>query len=199
VRAGPRGSSALARWRRALQFAAAFALAPAAAAQSAVTGVEVRQTQDGYAVDLVMCLAVPRELAFEVLVDFEHMASWVPNVRESRVLEREANRATIEYEGVVRYGILAIPFTTVRRIEFAAPAWIRATQISGSMKRHESRIELAVRGAQTCLDYHVEMVPGTLAAMVLNSRRVELELREHFDAIAAEMLRRNAAPPPASR
>jgi hypothetical protein len=179
--------------------AGALGLASAAAAESAVTNIEVRQTEDGYVVDLVMWVAVPRELAFEVLVDFEHMASWVPNVRDSRVLKRETNRATIQYQGVVRYGFLAVPFTTVRELEFTAPVWIHSTQTKGTMKRHESRIHFAAVGAGTRLDYHVEMVPGAMAGLVLNKWRVEHELREHFDAIAAEILRRKEAIPTATQ
>lgn len=182
-----------------MQIAAALGLPAAASAESAVTSIEVRQTEDGYIVDLAMWVAVPRELAFEVLVDFEHMASWVPNVRDSRVLKRETNRATIEYEGVVRYGFLTFPFTTVREIEFATPAWIHSKQIGGSMKRQESHIDFAVDGAGTRLAYHVEMVPNAIAAVLLNKRRVEDELREHFDAIAAEILRRKKAIPAASQ
>ena len=199
VRARPRWFSAFAGWLRAMQIAAALGLASAAAAESAISSIEVRRTEDGYVVDLVMWVAVPRELAFKVLVDFEHMASWVPNVRDSRVLKREANRATIEYEGVVRYGFLTVPFTTVREIEFAAPAWIHSTQIKGTMKRHVSRIDLAAEGTGTRLDYHVEMVPSVIAAAVLSKRRVEQELREHFDAITAELLRQKEAIPPAAQ
>jgi hypothetical protein len=42
-------------------------------------------------------------------------------------------------------------------------------------------------------------VPGAMAALVLNKWRVEHELREHFDAIAAEILRRKEAIPTATR
>ena len=193
--ASSRWLCAFACWVRALQIAAAIGLASAAAAEPAVTSIDVRQSQDRYIVDLVLRLAVPRELAFEVLVDFEHMANWVPNIREGRVLMREAARATIEYEGVVRYGFLAVPFTTVSVVEYAVPTWIHSTQIQGTMKRHESRIELTAEGMGTRLDYHAEMVPGAIAAVVVNERRIEHELREQFDAIAAEMLRRSNATP----
>jgi len=63
------------------------------------------------------------------------------------------------------------------------------------MKRHESRITFADEDKGTRLDYHAEMVPGPIAALVTNPQRVELELREHFEAIAAEILRRQEASP----
>jgi uncharacterized protein YndB with AHSA1/START domain len=195
--AGGGRSFALACGLRALLIAVALGWAPNGTA--AITSIDVRQTEEAYVVDLTMWVPAPRELAFEVLVDFEHMASWVPNVRDSRVLRRDANRATVEYQGVVPFGFLAVPFTTVREIEFLRPDWIRTSQLSGTMKRHESRITFAAEAEGTRLEYHVEMVPGFIAAVVTNRRRVEFELREHFDAIAAEILRRKDAPPPPSQ
>jgi carbon monoxide dehydrogenase subunit G len=197
--AGRRGTSAFSCWLRAALIAVAFGLASAAAAESAVKSIEIRRTEDGYVVDLVMLAPVPRELAFEVLVDFEHMASWVPNVRESRVLKRDPDRATVEQQGVAHFGLLSFPFTTVREVEFAAPASIHSTQVKGSMKRLESRMSLAPDGAGTRLDYHVEMVPGGAAAVVLSKSFLEHEFREQFDAIIAEMVRRKGGAAPAPR
>ena len=171
----------------------------AAAAQASVTSVAVRRTDEGYVADLVMRVAVPREQAFAVLVDFENMAGWVPDVQVSRVVKRENNRATIEYEGVARYGFLSVPFTTVRVIEFEPPNWVHSTQIKGTMKSHQSRIDFTAEGEATRLNYHVEMVPSGIAALLLNQRRVEREVTQHFEAIGAEILKRKAATPPPSQ
>lgn len=177
----------------------AVALGSAAAAQAAITSLDVRQTDEAYVVDLTLWVAAPRELAFDVLVDFEHMANWVPNLRESQVLRREAGRATVEYQGAVPLGFLEVPFTTVREVEFTRPEWIRTSQLKGTMKRHESRITFTADGKGTRVDYHAEMAPGAIAALVTNPQRVEHELREHFEAIAAEILRRQGASPPPLR
>jgi len=171
----------------------------AAAAESAVRQVEVRRTHDGYVADLVFWVPAPRELAFGVLADVEHMPDWVPNLRESRVLERDADRITVEHQGVAHYGVLTVPFTTLRQIAFSAPDWIRTTQIKGTMKRHESRMDFVTEGAGTRIDYHVQMEPNALAALVMNERRVASELTEHCNAIVAEILRRKAATRPAPR
>lgn len=168
-------------------------LGSAVAAESAVRQAEVRRTDDGYVADLVLWVSAPRELVFAVLADFEHMPDWVPNLRQSRVLQREAGRATVEYQGVVRYGVLTVPFATTREITISAPEWIRTTQTKGTMKRHESRMDLVAEGAGTRIDYRVLMVPNALAALVMNERRVATELSEHCEAIAAEIRRRKNA------
>jgi len=183
---------------RAVMVAAVLGLGPAAAQEGGLRRMDVRQTPEGYAADAVLWVPVPREKAFAVLIDFEHMADWVPNLQSSRVLTRAPGRATVEYEGAVRYGFLTIPFRTRRQIEFSSATSIRTTQTQGSMKRHESRMDFAVEGTGTRIDYHVEMDPNALAALVMSERRVASELSEHVKAIAAEILRRNAPAPPAS-
>lgn len=194
-----RWSSALAWGLRAALLAIVAGLADAADAGSVVEHAEVRSTDSGYVADLVIWLPAPRQLAFAVLVDFERMPDWVPYLHQTRILKRDANRVTVEHQGVVRYGILTLPFTTLREVEFAAPDWIRTTQIRGTMRRHESRMSFAEDRAGTRIDYHVEMDPGALAALVMNERRVESELREHCEAISAEILRRKDAIPTVSR
>lgn len=171
----------------------------AAAADSAVRSVDVRSTGDGYVVDLVMWTPVARELAFDVLVDFERIANWSPSVRASRVVKREAKGVTVEYSGNVRLGAVTVPFVTVREVEVAAPAVIESTQVRGTMRRHRSRIDLAPEGAGTRLDYHLEMEPSAIVAALLTRSRIEQELRDTFEAAAEEMLRRRPAATAAAR
>lgn len=176
-----------------LALAAVLACASAAGPSTAIDSVEVRPNADGYAVDLVFHAPVPRELAFEVLADFDHMADWIPNLRESRVVRREGQRLTIEQKGTAHFGRLSFPFTTVREIELAAPASIHSTQVKGSMKRFESWMSLAAEGAATRLHYHAELTPGAIAATVLSRSFLEHEFAEQFEAVVAEMVRRKAA------
>src|SRR5512144_2906056 len=107
VQAGRRWSLAFGCLRAALT-AVALGVGPAVAADSAIRSIEVQPTEEGYVLDLVMWTPVARELAFEVLIDFEHVANWTPSVRASRVLKREADRATVEYQGSVRLGAVTV-------------------------------------------------------------------------------------------
>ncbi|MCK7497772.1 MAG: hypothetical protein MZW92_48715 [Comamonadaceae bacterium] len=70
--------------------AAVLGLGSAGAQEVASGAIEVHQTPEGYAADAVLWVPVPREMAFAVLVDFERMAHWVPNLQSSRVLTRRA-------------------------------------------------------------------------------------------------------------
>jgi carbon monoxide dehydrogenase subunit G len=172
---------------------AAFLLADSghAATETAIRSIDIAQDSDAYVANVVMFAPVATEVAWQVLTDFDQMAKWVPNVRESKVIAREPNAVTIEQNGVAKFGILSFSYVSVRHIEPDPPRTIRSTQIKGNMRRLESLMTLAPDGNGTKLVYHLEMVPGALAATVMSKEFLEHELREQFGAIIGEMVRRS--------
>ncbi len=178
------------RWGRLLLVLALLSPASQAAVESPVRSISVTSVGAVYVCDAVMFAPVPPAVAWEVLIDFEHMAEWVPNVRTSRVLKRESDSATIEQRGTARFGVANFAYTTERRIEMNKPVAIRSTQIKGSLRRVESLMTLEPDGKGTGLNYHLEVVPGLLARAVMSRSFLEHEIAEQFGAIVAEMTRR---------
>ena len=172
---------------------AAFLLANTghAATETPIRSIDIAQDSGTYVANVVMFAPVATNIAWQVLTDFDHMAEWVPNVRESKVVAREPNAVTIEQHGVAKFGVASFPYVSVRHIEPDAPRTIRSTQIKGSMRRLESLMTLAPDGNGTKLVYHLEMVPGALAATVMSKEFLEHELREQFGAIIGEMVHRS--------
>lgn len=160
------------------------------AAESPIRQVDVVRAGHAYVVDAVIYAPVPPAIAWAVLTDFDHMADWVPNVRGSRVVGRSGEVATVEQHGVVRAGLLRFPYASLRAIDTSAPLTIRSRQIEGSMRRFDSTMRLAAEREGTRLAYHVELVPGVLAAGLLSETMLEREIGEQFTAIVAEMQRR---------
>jgi len=118
------------------------------------------------------------------------MAQWVPNVRETIVLRRDASSATIEQHGVARYGAVSLPYATERRMELDKPVAIRSAQVRGSLRRVESLMTLESEGSGTRLTYHLEIVPSAVASVAMSAGHLEREIPEQFNAIIAEMVRR---------
>lgn len=163
----------------------------AAAEESPIRSIEVVRSADAYVANLVMLAPVPAGLAWKVLTDFEHQPEWVPNLRESKVVESDGNVLTIEQRGVARFGIASFPYVSVRQILLDPERTVRATQLKGSMRRVESLMTLSPDGSGTRLQYHLEMVPTGLAAAVLSEDFLQHELTGQFTAIIGEMVRRN--------
>ncbi len=176
----------LARWL----WAAALLVAGSALAASPIRSIDIVQDSDAYVADVVMYAPVPTGVAWDVLTDFDHMAGWVPNVRESKVTAQDQNTATVEQRGVAKFGVVTFPYISVRQMQLSPPRTVKSTQIKGNMRKLESLMTVAAEGDGTKLTYHLEMVPGGLAAAVMSKDLLQHELTEQFSAIIAEMVRR---------
>jgi len=184
----------MANARRRLLLAGLGCLAAQALAQdkggNPVRSVDITQTADGYVAILVMHAPVPAKIAWDVLTDFGNMEKWVPNVRESKVVANEGNALTIEQKGNAKFGLLSIPYTSVRKMELEPQNTILSTQVSGSMRKLVSLMRVTPDGSGTRLDYKLEIVPSAIASSVMSKDFLKGELTEQFTAIVAEMVRR---------
>ncbi|MFO1317877.1 MAG: SRPBCC family protein [Burkholderiales bacterium] len=167
-----------------------LAASAAASAQSPIRSIDVVEKDDGYVANLVMFAPVPTTVAWDVLTDFDKMAGWVPNVRESKVLARDGNVLEIEQRGVAKFGIASFPYVSTRKMVLDPPRTVQATQIKGNMKRLQSLMTVAADGNGTQLKYRLELVPSGLAAAALSADFLKHELTEQFTAIVGEMVRR---------
>ena len=171
---------------------ACFASAGAfAQAKGPVRSIDIAQTDDGYVATVVMAAAVPSSIAWDVLTDFDNMAKWVPNLKESRIVSRDGNTMTIEQKGTARFGLLSFPYTSVRKMQLDPQKTIQATQVTGNMKRLMSLMKVSADGAGTRLDYRLELVPSSIASAVLSPDFLKNEITEQFTAIVGEMVRRS--------
>lgn len=156
-----------------------------------VRSLTVTHAGSAYFCDAVLFAPVPQSLAFEVLTDVERMVEWVPNLRQSRILNREGNVILIEQVGLAQFGFLSFNFSTERRLVLNRPTTIDAVQVRGSANRYNSQLRLTPQASGTRLDYHAEFEPGLLASIVVSREFMEHEIAEQFTAMIQEMVRRN--------
>jgi carbon monoxide dehydrogenase subunit G len=179
--------------RRSLLLAGLCLVAAHASAQdknSPVRSVEITQNGDTYVANVVMEPAVPPKIAWDVLTDFGNMQKWVPNVRESKIVSNNGNQLTIEQKGTAKFGILSIPYTSVRTMQLEPEKSILSTQVQGSMRKLVSLMRVSPNGTGTRLEYRLEMIPSTIAASVMSKDFLRGELTDQFTAIVGEMTRR---------
>ena len=98
-----------------------------------VRSVDITDSGDGYVANVVMQAPVPPKIAWDVLTDFANMEKWVPNVRESKIVTNDGNTLTVEQKGTAKFGLLSIPYTSVRKMQLEPEKSILSTQVSGSM------------------------------------------------------------------
>lgn len=152
--------------------------------------VHVERADGGFVVDVVMHAPVRPAQAWAVLTDFEHMASFVPNLNSSRVLERGDGVLKVLQQGVARYGVFSANFESLREIRLTPFSEIRAHGLGGNIQRMESLMRLDPEGSGTRLSYHAEAQPGFWFPPMIGPALVRNETAEQFSAMLDEMLRR---------
>jgi len=153
--------------------------------------VQVSRAESHFSVNMDVHAPVPLATAWEVLTDFEHMASFVGNLDSSEVLERRDNNSLrIRQTGKARFGIFSSEFSTEREIVLTPMREILAHGTGGNIKRMESRMRIEPEEGGVRLRYHAEVEPDFWLPPLIGPSMVRHETAEQFSAMIREMLRR---------
>lgn len=181
------------RTRRCLLALAAllsWPLAPAAPATLPPIEVHVQVQGSHVRVQARVPLPVTREQAWAVLTDYPHMASFLPNLQEARVLSSEGNRLTTFQRGTARFGLFSYDFEVTREVSLQPQAAVHSHLLSGNMKQFDADAILHDTTQGLVLDYRSDSVPSFWLPAFVIKPFAEHETREQFDAMRREMARR---------
>lgn len=158
--------------------------------------VSVREVGDTFIVEANFQAPVRSRTAWDVLVDYEHMASIMSNMESSKIASRNGNTLIVKQSGVARFGIFSYAFQVEREIRLEPMKRILTKNLSGSLKRMESEVMLtsASQESSVRIVYHGEFVFGSTLAGLFAQSFLRHEVEEQFQALVAEMRRREAQP-----
>jgi hypothetical protein len=158
--------------------------------------IAVKVQVDGETVNVDVSLAVPatRQQVWDVLTDFGHMASFISNLKESKVESGSGDRLNISQRGTAQYGPINFPFNSIREIQLTPLEKIQSHMISGNMRKMEGTTLLTEEGAQVRILYHSVSIPGTWIPPLVGKSFIEHETREQFREMRTEILRRKLLP-----
>jgi ribosome-associated toxin RatA of RatAB toxin-antitoxin module len=121
------------------------------------------------------------------------MASILSNLTASRVVSRNGNVLIVKQEGVARFGIFSYPFKAEREIRMEPPRQILARNLSGTLKRMESELQLIPGSAGGVrIEYRAEFAFDSIIAGLFGVSFLSHEVDEQFQSIVTEMKRREA-------
>lgn len=154
--------------------------------------VDVSQSGEAFIVEAVIDAPVTRKIAWDVLVDFDHMASIVHDLTSSKIVSHQDNVLVVQQEGVARYGLLSFSYHSEREVHLDPMKRIQSKGLSGSAKRMESEMQLneAGSGQGVHIRYHAEIVPDSALARMFGASSLQNQVREQFQSMVAEMQRR---------
>lgn len=154
--------------------------------------VSVGQSGEAFIVDATLNVQVPLPVAWDVLVDFDHMSSILGNLTASKVVARDRNIVIVQQQGVARFGLLSFAFESEREMRLEPMQRILARNISGTLKRMESETTLSAPGQGVQIQYHAEIVSDSAVMRLFGVSFVKHEIEEQFMGLAREMIRRQA-------
>ena len=152
--------------------------------------VAVKITGEDVIIDLSLVVSASRQQVWAVLTDFDHMSSFVSNLKESKVITTTGFTQKIYQRGVARYGLIDFPFESTREMQLTPYETIQSHMISGNMRKMEGMTRLAEESGCTRIIFHTDTVPGYWLPPIAGKLFIENETREQFQQIRDEILKR---------
>lgn len=152
--------------------------------------VEVQVSGENVIVDASLLIPASRQETWAVLTDFEHMAGFISNVKESKVLNVSGDILKISQRGSANYGPVKFPFESVREIHLMPFDRIQSRMISGNVRKMESVTQLFEENGKTRVIYHADSVPGVWIPPIVGKAFIAHEAREQFQEMRNETVRR---------
>ena len=171
-----------------------MAMAYAEPQQEEAIEVKVQVIGETVIVDLNLVISATRQEVWAVLTDFDHMADFISNLKESWVLSASADTMKVFQRGSAKFGPISFPFESTREMRLDPFDKIRSRMLGGNMRKMEGTTQLIDEGARTRIIYHTDSIPGVWIPPLIGKSFIEHEIREQFLEIRNEIIKRKRAP-----
>jgi len=182
----------------ALSRSLALLLAWISLAALAEVSVQVARQENAFQVEATLLVAVDNRVAWEVLTDYNNLASFVPGMRSSRILSAPGEPLLLEQKGESGFLLFRVPIEVVSRIEEVPLGAVRFQSVGGNLtnKRGEWALERHDHG--TRVNYRANITPGFPLPPLIGPAIVSRDVRIMVEGVAREMLRRAESTGPAT-
>lgn len=155
--------------------------------------VRVDRRGDLVVVDVEATVAAASRRAWDVLTDYDHMASYLSMLKSSAIVRRDGNSLEVAQTGEAHRAFLHFTFSTLRAVELVPGKEIRSHLISGDFKSYAFTTRIAGDGAHTRISHHGEYVPNRWVPPGIGPALIKAETTKQYEELIAEMLRREHA------
>jgi carbon monoxide dehydrogenase subunit G len=174
--------------------AAALALQIAFAAAADDVSVDVSRNGRSFAVQASATIGAPAAVVWEVLTDYDRLASFIPGLSASSVNKRSGNRVQLEQKGEARFLFFSYPIEVVLEVLESPQSAISSRAVGGNLRRMNGRYDVKNSGNGVSLRYAGQLEPDFELPPIVGTLAVRTMVKEQFGAMVAEIERRAAAP-----
>ncbi|MBN9133508.1 MAG: hypothetical protein J0H48_09115 [Nitrosospira multiformis] len=144
-------------------------------------------------IDLNFTVSASQQEVWDVLTDFDGMADFVSNLKESRIVSVSEDKFTIFQSGTATYGPIRYPFESTREVRLVPYNKILTHLISGNMHKLEGTTYLTDEAGRIRVVHRTEAIPKIWIPAVVGKVFIEHEVREQFNEMRNEVIRRKSA------
>jgi ribosome-associated toxin RatA of RatAB toxin-antitoxin module len=162
------------------------------AAHAGADPVVVRQEGGAYRVSATFTTPHPAAIVRAVLTDYEQIPRFLPDVRSSRVVERDAERTVVEQEAVAKVLLFSKRVRLLLEVRESA-AGIAFTDRGGeSFSRYEGSWTLREEPGRTVVVYELVAQPRFEVPDFMLSRLLKRDAERMIERLAGEFAARAA-------
>jgi len=157
--------------------------------------VAIDRDGDTFAVKVELAVDATPEEVFAVLTDYDHMARFVSNVLESRIVRRDGDRIAVEQKSQLAFGLFHLEFKNLREVELLPSHEIRSRVTEGDMRGSSFTTTIAAKGTKTQVDNRGTFISNRWIPPLIGNALLEAETRKQFQEFRIEILRRKGVTP----
>jgi carbon monoxide dehydrogenase subunit G len=152
--------------------------------------VTAHRDGDALVVEANADLAVTDRQAWEVLTDYDHLSEFVPDISESRVIERHGDRAVVEQKGRASFLFFRFSLFVRMEIEERPPHEVLAKAVAGSFQEMTGRYGLEPNETGVKLIYQGRFIPSFGVPRAVGNAAIKRAVENQFGAMVREIERR---------
>ncbi len=152
--------------------------------------VQVTRQENAFQVDAELLVAVGRRVAWQVLTDYNNLASFVPGIRSSRIVSAPGEPLLVEQKGESGFLFFRVPIEVVARVDEVPFGAVRFQSVGGNLTNKRAEWDLLRHDHATHVNYRANITPGFLLPPLIGPAIVGRDVRIMLESVAREMLRR---------
>ena len=138
-------------------------------------------------------MQVDPRTVWKVITDYDHLAQFIPDMRSSRVLQRDGDNLMVEQTGIFGFLFFQQAIEVKLAVVESPPLRIVARAVGGNFREMEGIYELETLPAGGVrLSYSGRMVPDFSIPPLIGRIVVRRVLVKQFTAMVNEIIRRDA-------
>ena len=172
----------------------AMTLAGAAGTQED-PAISVREAGGTYVVTASFSVLAPTSVARQVLTDYANIPRFMPGVRTSEVLEREAGYARVEQEAISKFMMFSKRVHLVLDVDEQSEVIRFRDRCKKSFAHYEGAWTLTSRENRTEISYQLTAQPAFSVPGFVLRKLLNRDARDMIERLRAEIGNRSSAPP----